>query len=109
MRQIRMLRAMRRELETGLRPLLHGHERDPRTQPRSRLRITAPAPDPTSSSLIEHDTGASRHFIASAVSRLQCRAACLLRKADPQYMRLPIAQTLVLCFASERDRLSKVP
>jgi hypothetical protein len=24
-RQIRMLRAMRRELETGLRPLLHGH------------------------------------------------------------------------------------
>ena len=26
MRQIRMLRAMRRELETGLRPFLHGHE-----------------------------------------------------------------------------------
>ena len=26
MRQIRMLRAMRRELETGLRRLLHGHE-----------------------------------------------------------------------------------
>jgi hypothetical protein len=25
-RQIRMLRAMRRELETGLRRLLHGHE-----------------------------------------------------------------------------------
>ena len=25
MRQIRMLRAMRRELETGLRLLLHGH------------------------------------------------------------------------------------
>ena len=27
MREIRMLRAMRRELETGLRWLLHGHER----------------------------------------------------------------------------------
>jgi hypothetical protein len=25
-RQIRMLRAMRRDLETGLRRLLHGHE-----------------------------------------------------------------------------------
>ena len=48
MRQIRMLRAMRRELETGLRHTpTRARRGKPWIQPRSGLRVTAPVPDPT--------------------------------------------------------------
>jgi hypothetical protein len=47
-REIRTLRAMWRALETGLRKLLtRARRRKHRIQPRSFLRIYAPALDPT--------------------------------------------------------------
>jgi hypothetical protein len=56
-RQIRTLRVMRRELETGLRPLLLGHAGgNPWTRPRSDLRVTAPVPDPTSTRTVAFKT-----------------------------------------------------
>ena len=51
MREIRLLRAMRRELETGLRHTPTRAQRGkPWIQTRSGLRVTAPVPDPTGSS-----------------------------------------------------------
>lgn len=48
MREIRPLRAMWRALETGLRPVLNGHEGgNPGYEPTMRLRATAPVLDPT--------------------------------------------------------------
>jgi hypothetical protein len=59
-RQIRMLRAKRRELETGLRHLLHGHAKGkPLIRPRSGLRITAPVPDPSAAMLAAVPAGGS--------------------------------------------------
>jgi hypothetical protein len=47
MREIRMLRAMQRVLETQLRKLNRARRRKRRIQTRSFLRINAPALDPT--------------------------------------------------------------
>jgi hypothetical protein len=47
-RQIRMVRAMRRELETGTTAFpTRARRGKPRTPRRSGLRVHAPAPDPT--------------------------------------------------------------
>ena len=47
-RQIRMLRARRRGLETRRRPLLHGHAGgNPEHSQGAHLWVTAPVPDPT--------------------------------------------------------------
>ncbi len=55
-RQIRMLRAMRRELETALRTRLPRHEGgNPGHEPRRILRVTAPALDPTSRTKVQPD------------------------------------------------------
>jgi hypothetical protein len=76
-RQIRMLRAMRRELETGLRRLLHGHARgnpdtakEPPTDYRASSRpYQAPAPaDPRS------------EFLISRTNKSRTRADATLRR-----------------------------
>ena len=67
MRQIRMLRARRRELETGLRTLYTGRKGETPIRPGRCLRITAPAPDPIGVSKTGVDRWVVRQALADAV------------------------------------------